>query len=242
MALPRTIGGTTFADPVASTGGETLQGGSGNDLLQGGALDDWLAGGLGADTLLGGNGNDLLRGEGGNDSLSGGTGHDALEGGNGEDKLEGDAGDDLLRGGTGVDTLLGGDGDDTLIGGAGPDYMAGGLGRDVFRWESASDSLGLLYPGASIPVIGCDRVDGFAPGYDMLDLRAIDADTTTPGDDPFQFIGTRDFSGRPGQLQSIMISGVHIVRGDVDGDMSHDFFIKVSTIAALRLDADDFLL
>lgn len=118
-----------------------------------------LEGTAGHDILVGGDGDDVLDGHAGNDDLSGGLGNDALSGGDGND---------LLRGQAGVETLCGGLGTDALYSGA-----ADGL-RDVFASTSLADStVGTKH----------DAIYDYASGLDLIDLKAIDANTRNSGDD-----------------------------------------------------------
>ena len=71
--------------------------------------------------------------------------------------LAGDARNDLLVGGAGEDKLDGGAGNDILLDGAGRDTLTGGSGADIFVM-TADGAL--------------DRIAGFTPGEDRLDLSA----------------------------------------------------------------------
>lgn len=131
----------------------------------------------------------------GNDSLNGGLGDDTLLGGAGDDRiidfdssrtsrnvLDGGSGDDELISGFGDDTLRGGSGRDTLTGGRGADVLLDGAGDDIFRYTIVSDST-----ATERDLIGLSR------GFDIIDLSAIDASSTTSGDQAFSFIGSRSF-------------------------------------------------
>ena len=172
--------------------------------------DDKLSGGAGADTLSGNGGHDTLYGNDGNDKLSGGTGTDELYGGAGNDYLSGGGGNDLLEGGTGKDTLDGGAGADDFV-----FSSTGEAGKDSSR----------------------DVINDFSHSQgDEIDLRGIDASTKASGNQAFSFIGSKDFSGKAGQLQ--YENG--IVAGDVNGDKMADFHIEIAN--HLGLVAGDFLL
>ena len=111
-------------------------------------------------SLFGYAGDDILHGSDGVDILVGGTGRDLLSGFGGADLLEGRPEHDTLIGRTGDDTLEGDRGKDRLNGGAGLDVLTGGRGADVFLFRTA-------------PVAGeWDRITDFAPGQDMISLRA----------------------------------------------------------------------
>lgn len=147
-------------------GNDRLWGAQDHDTLEGGAGDDLLGGFTGQDDLRGGSGRDQIWGAVGDDRLFGQSGADTLGGGAGDDWLEGGGEADLLFGGPGNDTLWGGDQADTLWGGAGDDLMWGGAGPDLFA----------LAPGA-----GHDRIGGFVPGQDRLQIggTGLDFDALT---------------------------------------------------------------
>jgi hypothetical protein len=87
---------------------------------------------------------------------------------------------------------------------------------DRFDFNSISESR----PGiANRDVVIFRRTDG-----DRIDLRSIDADTDTGGNQAFTFIGGAAFSGADGELR--FAGGV--LRGDVDGDRVAELEIRVS--------------
>jgi Ca2+-binding RTX toxin-like protein len=139
--------------------------------------------------------------------------------------LYGGGGNDLLRGMGGYDYLYGQFGNDTLIGGPSADTFTGGLGADWYRIESIDDTYGDdLY----------DQIIGFEPG-DLIDLRAIDANTWVAGDQRFSYIDSAPFHGITGELR---YDGT-FVQGDVDGNAQADFMIRVN---ATTLTSGSFLL
>lgn len=123
--------------------------GRGDDSVIGTEAAEEIRLGIGADQASGRGGNDLILGQGGNDRLMGGSGADTLNGGMGQDRLLGGAGADRLVGFRGNDLLQGGGGADTLIGGAGADRL-------IFTDRG-----------------GRDRVVGFTPGTDRIDLSGL---------------------------------------------------------------------
>jgi Ca2+-binding RTX toxin-like protein len=191
--------------------------GSGNPLdnvLRGSSGDDTLFGLRGDDRLLGGAGDDLVAGGLGNDVLSGNAGRDVLTGRTGRDLLYGGDNGDTLRGGEGADVLEGEGSRDVIVGGNGRDTLDGGAGADVFRFAQATE-VGLGRSSDTILDFGT---------RDEIDLRGIDADTTTPRrQDAFSFIGDAAFSGTPGELR--FAAGV--LAGDLDGDGAADFALRV---------------
>jgi len=100
------------------------------------------------------------------------------------DTLTGSIGTNILNGGSGNDTLSGGDGNDLLIGGAGKDSLIGGTGNDTFDFNALSE-LGL---GTTRDVISGWNAS------DVIDLRTIDWNTTTVGDQAFAYRGTSAFN------------------------------------------------
>ena len=193
---------------------DTLFGYEGNDTLHGGAGNDTMVGDAGNDAIDAGDGNNSLWGGAGDDTLEGGVGSDTIDGGAGTDiasyasarsRIEVDlsiledqntrgAGtdtlisienvvgsnfDDVLAGNAGANLLNGGDGDDLLKGDGGADVLAGGAGADHFIFVSLSDST------KTAP----DQIVDFMRG-DLIDLQAIDANTTAAGDQAFHLGAT----------------------------------------------------
>ena len=195
-------GGSGDDSVVGNEAANTLWGGGGGDVLRGGGDSDKLLGQAGQDRLIGDAGQDVLRGGGGNDVLAGGGGHDAMFGGAGNDRLIGGPGDDRLIGGSGNDVFLGGPGGNLLIGGG---------GEDTFVFPSVSHS-----PPSSMNTIR------FESGADRINLRSIDADMTTGGDQAFTFIDSDLFSQQAGELNFRN----KVLSGDVDGDGTADFAIQ----------------
>ena len=161
--------------------------------------------GLG-ETINGHEGDDVIVALGGNDVIFGGGGFDQLKGGSGNDQLFGEGGEDLLKGE---------DGDDLLAGGLGRDVQLGGAGKDIFDFNKTNESR----VGANHDVIqGFRRVED-----DRIDLKTIDADTTTAGNQAFHLIGAAAFSGAAGELRF----SAGLLLGDTNGDGLANFEIKV---------------
>jgi Ca2+-binding RTX toxin-like protein len=189
-SLPSKVVGPTFtaaSDSVtlaasstswsALAGNDTVTGSSGNDTVNGDGGNDKLYGQSGNDKLYGGADNDTLDGGGSDDLLDGGSGNDQLLGGSGNDILVGSSGNDGLDGGSGNDQLRGDAGVDKLAGGSGRDSLFGGDGSDHFVFTSTSDS------GSTTST--ADVIGDFTKGTDRIDLSAIDANTTSGGDQKF---------------------------------------------------------
>lgn len=260
--LANGLDGGAGADTLRGAGGnDTLTGGAGNDLLDGGAANDALGGGEDNDVLIGGLGNDTLDGGAGSDTASyasgsaavrvslaiggaqatggGGidtlTGIENLAGGTGADVLVGSDGVNTLDGGGGADQLAGGGGADVLIGGAGRDMLVGGEGGDLFRFASIKD-----LPGTA--VTNADMILDFSAAQgDLIDLSGVDAvKRTATVDDAFTWIGNAAFSKVAGQLRYAVIGTAGLVSGDIDGNGTADFAIRIDGAPALA--ATDFAL
>jgi serralysin len=240
---------------------ENAKGGSGADSLTGNQADNALWGNGGNDQLFGNSGNDVLIGGAGGDRLDGGAGIDTasyeeatagvvaslsnpgsntgeaagdtfyfveqLKGSNNGDTLSGDDTANALIGLSGNDTLDGRGGNDVLTGGAGADTMTGGAGADTFVFAAVADSRSNG---------GRDTITDFISKLDRIDLRAIDANTRTSGDQAFSYIGSGAFSGRAGQLH--YVNGM--LEGDTNGDRIADFQIVMQNVSAFA--AGDFIL
>lgn len=174
----------------------------------------------------------VLTGNNGNNALLGGLGNDNLLGGNGNDNLQGQDGKDTLRGQAGTDHLNGGTGADVLIGGA---------GQDVFQFKTAADST----PAAADQLTAGDGGAAFdGPGSkagDIIDVSALDANTTTGGDQAFLFGG----GAGKGHLSLIDSGADTIVRGNTDNDAAFEFQLVIhdgSSVHASAYSAADFLL
>lgn len=222
---------------------ENALGGAGGDVLVGGAGNDMLDGGAGSDTVSYAAGSAAVRvslaisgaqatGGGGNDTL---TGIENLIGGTGADLLVGDGGANVLDGGGGADQLAGAGGADVLIGGAGRDMLLGGDGGDLFRFATIKDLPGIATTTA-------DAILDFSTAQgDLIDLSGIDAiKQTSAVNDAFAWIGSGAFTKHAGELRYVVSAGVGLVSGDLDGNGTADFAIRIDGGAALA--ATDFLL
>ena len=227
----------SIEDVLGGSGADRLTGSAGNNVIEGGLGNDTLNGGDGVDTLLftgstavkvrldtstaqtTGYGSDLISNF---ENAIGGSGSDFIAGNSGANALTGNSGNDTLRGGAGTDTLNGGGGQDLLYGGS--DTV-----QDVFVFGSAA--------GTGVGASARDVIYDFRSGTDDIDLRGIDANSATAGDQTFTF------NGKTAKANSIwfVVSGTDvIVRGDVNGNTTADFEIQLSGVSALV--AADFLL
>ena len=230
-------------------GADTIYGVKGADTIYGEAGNDWINASGNVDIVYGGAGDDYIKGHLGNDTLYGGDGDDTIDGNEGTDTVYGNAGNDTIKlhygpdvayGGDGNDTILGYKGFDDLYGGAGNDTLKGGNGRDELYGE---DGLDTLYGGANPDTfyfhsnyISDNNVDIIMDmeGADTINLADLDANSSTSGDQAFNWIGTASFSGTAGELQYAVSGGTYYLQGDVDGDGSYDFQIDLQTFSSLN--------
>jgi YD repeat-containing protein len=249
---------------------DTMNGAGGNDRLYGLAGNDVLNGGQGNDTLDGGQGIDRMTGGDGDDVYFVGVfGDKAIEAaGGGFDTayatvtwvmgaeievlaMLGDArvtgtgnalGNEMYAGGgavrfnglDGADYMVGGAGKDTLAGGAQGDVMWGGAEADRFLFETAAD-----FGASGAP----DTIGDFSRAQkDKIDLRLIDPDSATPGDQAFSFVGTAALTADARfQLRYAYDGfGNTVVEIDINRDAVADHTILLYGEIALR--AADFLL
>jgi Ca2+-binding RTX toxin-like protein len=188
-----------------------------------GAGDDDVRIGAGNDTVRSGDGDDFVSGGAGNDALRGDRGADTIRGGPGDDGLAGDGyfpemfggggAADILIGGRGDDLLSGAYGADTLIGGRGADTLQGWLGADVFLFDDLDSTVG-----------ASDVIDDLE-ARDTINLSRIDADTTSEGNQAFNFVAT--LSGTAGEATLRYQAGDRTTRLilDTDGDARADIRI-----------------
>ncbi len=190
------------------------------------------------DCLVGSNYSDTLSGSAtlGN-SIYGYAGNDAITGGSGVDTLNGDAGNDRIVAGSGNDTINGGTGNDTLIGSLGKDKLSGGDGADTFTFtavaESSADS-------------NRDTIADFAAD-DLINLAALDANTTVANDQAFTAIKTGTFSSSAsftsadaGKLFYDTTS--KILYGNTDTDAAAEFSIQLTLTGISTVTTADFVL
>ena len=171
--------------------------------------------------FFGWNGNDSLAGNNGGDTMAGDDGNDKVDGGNGNDNLSGGKGADKVMGGAGSDKITGGDAQDQLYGGT-------DTARDVFIFAAVNDS----DTGSTR-----DKIIDFTSGIDDIDLKQIDANTATSANDSFAFAGAKPAAH---SIWAKPSGSDVIVYGDVNGDKTADFSIRVVGLSALE--AGDFIL
>jgi Ca2+-binding RTX toxin-like protein len=112
--------------------------------------------------------------------------------------------------------------------------LTGGAGADIFAYRAVGDST--VGAAGQDTIVDFNDLDG-----DKIDLRAIDADGNEGnGDQAFTFIGGDPFSGQAGQVRVTAVGEALLVEGDVNGNGTADFAIRVEGIA--ELSATDFYL
>ena len=188
--------------------------------------------------------NNVLIGNAGANIFKGGGGADRMEGRGGDDVYYVDGGDDVVIevAGGGVDTvfslgnfdarsthvenitlqgssnanavanglnnvIVGNSATNVIIGYGGGDELTGGGGSDIFRYTDASDSTYSDY----------DRIMDLEAD-DFIDLRAIDADVNTAGNQSFTQVD--ELTGQAGQmtLEWLPGAGFTLMSMDIDGD------------------------
>ena len=173
-----------------------------------------------------------FKNDSGSRALIGKSGDDYILGLDGNDVMEGRGGRDLLSGGRGADKLYGGNGGDFLSGGLGSDLLVGGAGRDNFVYTAVEQSM---------RANRADLVRGFEPGFDLIDVSAIDAVTSEAGDQAFTFIGTDGFNGE-GQIHAVKIGRDTLLRFNIDGQGGAEMEILLTHTNPATLGSDSFIL
>ena len=236
---------------------DRLTGNSGNNVLNGGLGNDTLAGGFGNDTYvinvaadivteLAGQGSDLIQSaisysladtdstgaNGGNVENLTLTGSAAINGtgNNLNNILTGNSAANILIGNAGTDTLTGGGGNDQLTGGPGADILTGGANADRFIFLNFTDT--------GISSTGRDTITDFkASESDIIDLGAIDADTSTTGNDAFTSLqqGTIFTNSFINTASLYFDQTAKILYANNDVDAQADFSILLTGVSRVSL-------
>ena len=243
LATSTASDGDATGDTIAPDTFENLTGSSNSDNLTGSAGNNIIDAGNGNDTVDGGEGDDLIYLGDGDDYLNIiSLGNDIFHGGNGNDYIYGYMGNEVYYGEAGNDTLLGHFGNDTLVGGAGADSLTGGDGftgdveADTYRYCAITES--------GVGVALRDVITDFTHYIDKIDLSAIDANITLPGNQAFEFRGLGGFNG--GGDVNYFVSGADIiVQVEIEGDgnnLDPDMQIQLLGAAGGGITAADFIL
>ena len=211
---------------------------AGIENLTGSARDDTLEGDAGNNVLDGGNGVDTasyehatagvavnLLSTGVQNTIGAGT--DTLTG---IENLTGSQFDDMLTGSLSGNVLSGLDGNDVLNGGNGVNTLIGGSGADRFVFTA------LAHSSKATP----DLIVNFTHGVNLIDLSAIDANTSVSGDQAFAFAG-ENATAAARSVTWFEGGNITIVQVDVDGNTTADFAILLTGIGH-HLSAADFIL
>ncbi|MCA1748610.1 MAG: calcium-binding protein [Parasphingopyxis sp.] len=157
--------------------------------------------GSAATDILGGGGNDLIRGGDGDDILRGDFatpfGPDPVYGVPGNDRLFSGDGSDVLIGGLGDDRLFAEAGDSLLIGGH-VEFLSQPLPSDE-HFSAGADRY-VIKPSGETATVEATIADFSLDDGDWIDLRAVDADPSTPEDDAFVFRGLDGPTGEGGEI------------------------------------------
>lgn len=243
---------------IGRNGDDRIDGGNGDDSLTGGGGNDQFIGSRGSDTHDGGAGSDTItyaasssrvvvdlgnRVAGLNDAA--GDSFDSVEnviGTSFSDELRGNADGNMLRGREGSDRLFGFSGNDTLWGDEGRDVLVGGEGRDVLTGGAGVDVFFFSDSSDSSLAGGVDRITDFTAGVDRINLSRIDADSTTEGDQAFDFVGISGPGSQAGELRVFQSVGANstTLLGDIDGDGTDDF--RISFAGLITFSESDFIL
>lgn len=238
--------GANLENLVLVTGTNGTGNGLGNTIT-GNGLDNRLDGAGGADSMVGGLGNDTYLVDNANDvviesfnqgtldrvqtsvsySLSSITEVEVLETRNA-------AGTTAINlSGNGIDnTITGNNGQNVILGGLGNDTLRGNGGADTFRWTSTAEG--------NIDFTLTDTIVDFSKDQgDHIDLSAIDADTTTAGNQAFTFIGSDLFSA-PGQVRFLSDKTDTFILLNTNSDGAHEMAIRISGFQVV--DQDWFVL
>lgn len=170
----------------------------------------------------------------------GGDGADLIRGNIAANRLTGGAGNDWIEGYAGRDRLIGGDGEDFIIGGGGADVLTGGRDDDVFYFfdprHSQVGRRDLLKAGAGAVAF---ENPGAAAG-DLIDLSAIDANSSIDGDQAFKF----GHSTGIGHVWLKESGDKTLVRANLDVLAGWEFELAIADagVRASAYSAEDFLL
>ncbi|TNC59858.1 calcium-binding protein [Rubellimicrobium roseum] len=159
------------------------------------------------------------------------SGSDDFYGSERGDQLLGLSGNDVMRGNGGNDRLIAGNGWDKLYAGSGADILEGGRGKD--QLYGGKDGLGddFVFKSRHDSVVGSrDMIHNFTKGMDDIDLRGIDANSSTYKNEAFEW------SGRTADEHSVWwktsTSGVRVL-ADVTGDAKADVEILLVNVSAI---------
>ena len=242
---------------------ENVIGTAGDDYIVGNSADNFIVGGAGRDGLFGGaGGHDVLDCGAGNDYVfAGGSTELTVIGGEGVDQINFyDASFvssgvvvDLAATGvqqidathkltiSGVEEFTGTGGADTVYASDDTNRLVtfGGVDHFVFR-TLASMGNGDQADFITRMIIDPDPNPGAVWGA-IIDVSAIDADTTQAGDQAFHLLGLGSaFTGHAGEATRQWVQGGYVVEFDVNGDAVADARVKI--VASITVADANFIL
>lgn len=138
----------------------------------------------------------------------------------------------------GIENVNGGNGDDTIIGTSADNVLNGWFGKDVLTGGGGADRFVF---SAAAATAAADRITDFSQAqHDVIDLSQIDANIELAGDQAFTLIGSGPFTGQAGELRYDAGGGHTLIAGDINGNGSADFYIRL--VGTIGLTAADFVL
>jgi len=215
-----TTGATGFVevDASGSTKAITATGGVGNDKFELGSGNNTADGGAGNDTLIGNTGNDKLMGGTGNDTLMS-SGNTSPPSAGGNDTLDGGAGADTYILGTSIDTIIVETTDTAL---PNRDIATGFLvGTDKLEFGGPA---GTAANFAIATGIAASYTDALELGNGLLNGTVI-------------YAVVRESFGN----NNAFVPVSYDVFYDSNADGTADMVIKVSTLGAIAITADDII-
>ena len=131
-----------------------------------------------------------------------------------------------------VENAIGGSGNDVIVANSSANSLAGGDGADTFKYFLATDSTSSAR----------DTIVDFVHNLDILDLSAIDANSTVLADQAFNFIGNANFTGA-GQLHFSYDANLNqtIVEANTDSNVATVEF-TIALVGNVALAAADMIL
>ena len=146
------------------------------------------------------------------------AGADTISGSKWADVLVAYDGNDTFNGNGGNDEIHGGKGNDRIAGGIGADKLFGEDGKDTFIFKSVTESKAIEF----------DTIFDFNGKLgDRIDVHAIDADVANVGNQDFDWIGSKAFSGHSGELRVVKGASDTYIYGDTNGDKLADLVIHL---------------
>ena len=132
-------------------------------------------------------------------------------------------------------------GDDYIVGGAAKDVLTGGVGADLLYGQGAADQF-IFASVAEFATVGIDAIGDFSHAQkDKINLKSIDPDAVTAGDQAFSFVGTAAFTvDARYQLRYVVQGADVVVQIDANHDTVADYQILLYGVGSLV--ASDFVL